>query len=65
MDFLFSNKILIPITEEFLRYHKSGEKYDKSSMQNLKERDATKIKYVINNTQDPSYLAAKAIMKIV
>ena len=29
IDFLFSNKIIIPITEDFLRYHKNTEKYDK------------------------------------
>ena len=49
IDFLFSNKILIPITEEFLRYHKNSEKYDKKDIiENIKDRDATKIKYVIN-----------------
>ena len=48
LDFLFSNRILIPITEDFLRYHKNTEKYDKDVSGEIKERDATKIKYVIN-----------------
>ena len=49
LDFLFSNKILIPITEEFLRYHKSTERYDRmDDLDNIKDRDATKIKYIIN-----------------
>ena len=48
IDFMFSNKILIPISEEFLRYHKESEKYDKNLDENIKNRDATKIKYVIN-----------------
>ena len=47
IDFLFSNKIIVPITEEFLRYHKNTEKYDKDTS-DLKDRDATKIKYIIN-----------------
>ncbi len=48
IDFLFSNKIFIPITEDFLRYHKNTERYDKDITGELKERDATKIKYIIN-----------------
>jgi hypothetical protein len=48
LDFLFSNKIFIPITEEFIRYHKNTERYDKDITGELKDRDATKIKYIIN-----------------
>ena len=48
IDFLFSNKIIIPITEDFLRYHKNTEKYDQDITGELKDRDATKIKYIIN-----------------
>lgn len=52
LQFLVKNEILIPITEDFLRYHKDSEKYDSDSLlrddTDLKERDATKIKYVIN-----------------
>ncbi len=48
IDFLLCNRIIIPITEEFLRYHKNTEKYDKDITGELKERDATKIKYIIN-----------------
>ena len=52
VQYLFSNKVLIPITEEFLRFHKDSEKYDSDTLvnneSNLKERDATKIKYIIN-----------------
>ena len=47
IDFLFSNKILIPITEDFLRYHKETEKYEEKIV-DLKEREATKIKIIIN-----------------
>jgi len=45
INYLFSNKILIPITEEFLRYHKDSEKYDNESEN---KKDDTKIKYIIN-----------------
>ena len=51
VNYLITNEILIPITEDFLRFHKDSEKYDSESLVNdgdLKERDATKIKYIIN-----------------
>ena len=44
INFLFSNQILIPITEDFLRYHKSNYKYGTEDG----GRDDTKIKFVIN-----------------
>jgi hypothetical protein len=51
INYLFANKIIIPITEDFLRYHKDTEKYDPENYlesSNIKDRDATKIKYIIN-----------------
>jgi hypothetical protein len=51
---LFTKKIIIPITDEFLRYHKESELYDKNIITNIdvKERsnkkDNTKIKYIIS-----------------
>jgi hypothetical protein len=51
VNYLFDNQIIIPITEDFLRYHKNIEKYDSESLvnsSNIKERDATKIKYIIS-----------------
>jgi hypothetical protein len=50
INYLFANQIIIPVTEDFLRYHKDTEKYDPESLiesSNIKERDATKIKYII------------------
>lgn len=50
INYLFANQIIIPITEDFLRYHKDTEKYDPESLiesSNIKEREATKIKYII------------------
>jgi len=40
INYLFSNRILIPISEDFLRYHKESEKYESS--------DDSKIKYIVN-----------------
>lgn len=51
INYLFINQIIIPVTEDFLRYHKDTEKYDPESLvesANIKERDATKIKYIIS-----------------
>ena len=51
---LFEKKLIIPITDEFLRYHKESEKYDSVSNStkidpNLRtnKRDNTKIRYII------------------
>lgn len=48
VNFLFTNKILIPITEDFIRYHKDTEKYESDTR--LKED--TKIKVVINKVNN-------------
>nr|QFG74704.1 MAG: hypothetical protein [Megaviridae environmental sample] len=51
INYLFEEKILIPISEDYLRYHKDSEKYDKeklSELENIKTRDSTKIKFIIN-----------------
>jgi hypothetical protein len=54
INFLFSKGILVPINEDFLRFHDNNEKYDTESIvsESLKERDATKIKYVMNKIQN-------------
>jgi hypothetical protein len=49
IDYLFTNNILIPITDDFVRYHKDVEKYlQESALDNIKERESTKIKYIMN-----------------
>jgi hypothetical protein len=51
INFLFFNKIIIPITEEFLRYHKDTEKYlneTNLNINDLKNTEVTKIKYIVN-----------------
>lgn len=44
VDYLFSEKILVPITEEFLRYHKKTENYQATKS----NKDDTKAKYIIS-----------------
>ncbi|VVU95522.1 hypothetical protein CPAV1605_1273 [seawater metagenome] len=48
---LFDKEIIIPITEDFLRYHKGTESYDAFEPLNkksLREKDDTKLKYIVN-----------------
>ena len=46
VNYMIKQGILIPITEDFLRYHKDSEKYESDLLLrdniDLKERDATK-----------------------
>ena len=63
VQFLFTNQVIIPITDDFLRFHKDSEKYDPESLvksdEDLKERDATKIKYIINKINKVKNLYSK------
>jgi len=43
---LINSKLMIPITQEFLLYHHSSEKYEQHNSSNKKQD--TKIKYIIN-----------------
>jgi UDP-N-acetylmuramoylalanine-D-glutamate ligase len=46
---LLNTKLLIPITEDFLLYHKDNESYEKNTYDiNKKKKEDTKIKYIIN-----------------
>lgn len=50
---LISNNIIIPISEDFLRYHKDSEKYDiPDSNSKTKEKEDTKIKYIVSKTNN-------------
>jgi hypothetical protein len=50
LNYLFSKKIMYPITEDFLRYHKDTEKYNVGALlkESFTEREATRIKFVLN-----------------
>lgn len=65
---LFKKKILIPITDEFLRFHKDTEQYDKSTSTKIDPKEKvikkgdTKIRYIvtkINKVKD--YYSAKVL----
>jgi hypothetical protein len=45
IDYLLTNKILIPITEDFLRFHKNTEKYQSGEKAT---KEDTKAKYIIS-----------------
>ncbi|ULY68540.1 hypothetical protein [Chlorella virus XW01] len=50
LNYLFSKKIMFPITEDFLRYHKDTEKYNVGVLlkDSFTEREATRIKLVLS-----------------
>jgi len=51
INYMLKKKIIIPITEYFIRYHKDTEKYDSSNIisdTDIKNKDTTKIKYITN-----------------
>ena len=53
INHLFKKKILIPITDDFLRYHKDSEIYDRGSnakidpKDRVNKKDNTKIRYIV------------------
>ena len=64
IDFLFKSKILIPITEEFLRYHKDTEKYTYQNMIDdptnvISQKEDTKIKLLLNKLEKIKNLHSK------
>ena len=64
---LINNKILIPISEDFLLYHKDTEKYDKSTskeeQQKQKQKEQTKIKYIVTKIEKVSEYYSKVVKK--
>lgn len=70
LEELFRSRIIIPITDEFLRYHKDGDKYEKSSsIHNIdpnirtNKRDNSKIRYIITKINDTINLYNKTNKK--
>ena len=46
---LIESGIVMPICDDFLLYHKQSEKYDKNiDTDNIKKKEDTKIKYIVN-----------------
>ncbi len=48
---LFETKMIIPITDDFLLYHKNNEKYEYQN-ENDRKKENTKIKYIVNKIND-------------
>lgn len=46
LDYIFTDNIFIPISQDFLKFHRDNEKYEFETKE-FKERDATKIKYIV------------------
>jgi len=65
INFLFSKEVLIPINEDFLRFNDNNEKYDTESIvsDSLKERDATKMKYIMSKLNNIRNLYAPIMEK--
>lgn len=45
---LMNKKLIVPIVEDFLLYHKDTEKYDKTMDAKVKKKEDTRIKYIVN-----------------
>ena len=59
INLLFKSKIVIPITDEFLRFHKITDKYEKIDRDDLK--DQTKIRYLISKLEKVKDLYSKKV----
>ena len=53
--FLLKSKIIYPICDDFLLYHKDSEKYDKTiDPSKIKKKEDTKIRYIVNKIDTTS-----------
>ncbi len=62
---LFESKLIVPITDDFLLYHKNNEKYEYQG-EEAKKKENTKIKYIVNkiNTISDYYKDPENIKKL-
>ena len=64
---LLNRKFVVPITEDFLLYHKDSEKYEKKGISDTesaydkKKKEDTRIKYIINKIDSASEYFSKNI----
>ena len=54
---LLENKMIIPVTKDLLLYHSNSEKYDNNK--NDKDKNDTKIKYIVNKIDNSTELFSK------
>ena len=62
---LIDSKILIPIVDDFLLYHKDTEKYDKmiSDPTKVKKKEDTKIRYIVTKIDKVSEYYSESVKK--
>lgn len=62
---LINSKILVPITDEFLMYHKDTERYDKGSNDptKIKKKEDTKIRYIVTKIDRVSEYYSESVQK--
>ena len=61
---LINSKLLVPIVEDFLLYHKDSEKYDKTNDPlKIKKKEDTKIRYIVNKIDKASELYSDTAKK--
>jgi hypothetical protein len=56
INLLIEKKILIPITEDFILYHRDDERYEIDDFSNVRKKQDTKIKYIVNKVNNASKL---------
>ena len=63
INLLFNSKIVIPITDEFLRFHKITDKYEKVSNKDKNQiiKDQTKIRFIVTKLEKIKDLYSKKI----
>jgi hypothetical protein len=61
---LLNNDILVPITDDFMLYHKDSEKYEKVMLgQDKKKKEDTKIKYIVSKVENVSEMYSEQVKK--
>ncbi len=60
---LFNQKIVLPILEDFMRYHRDTERYDKFADKKEKKKESTKIKYVVTKLNRFSDYFSKRVQR--
>jgi hypothetical protein len=59
---LINSGIVVPITDDFLLFHKDSEKYDKSpDPAKIKKKEDTKIKYIVNKIDKVRELYSESV----
>ena len=62
IDYIFTENIFIPVSQDFLKYHRDNEKYEFET-KDFRDRDATKIKYIVNKFFKVQSLHAEHLKK--